>query len=240
MRAIDELRPHRPVFKGSYWRCGSLCCLIPALWVKPASATASRRRPVQARIDSLMARAVEVIVPEVADYEVRRELTRINAVGSLRRLDYSSRSRLSYHPSSTPHGAKPPSFGQTPASSAFQPRRPMPLTPTSSWQRVRPRSVIPVISSRGDEQRRPPRPLLRRPAVDDHCLKSRSIATPLRQPETLARRCPELHSSSVAQTSRNSSGQYRSGKIMTTSVSSGQISSGKYPAARKPSGRCDG
>src|SRR5271156_582817 len=38
-------------------------------------------------IDSLMARGVEVVVPEVADYEVRRELTRINAVGSLRRLD---------------------------------------------------------------------------------------------------------------------------------------------------------
>jgi hypothetical protein len=28
-------------------------------------------------IDSLMARAVEVVVPEVADYEVRRELTRL-------------------------------------------------------------------------------------------------------------------------------------------------------------------
>jgi hypothetical protein len=28
-------------------------------------------------IDSLVARAVEVVVPEVADYEVRRELTRL-------------------------------------------------------------------------------------------------------------------------------------------------------------------
>ncbi len=38
-------------------------------------------------IDGLMARGVEVVVPEVADYEVRRELTRTNALGSLHRLD---------------------------------------------------------------------------------------------------------------------------------------------------------
>jgi hypothetical protein len=53
-------------------------------------------------IDSLMARAVEVVVPEVADYEVRRELTRINAVGSLRRLDDLVRlGGLSYQPVSS-------------------------------------------------------------------------------------------------------------------------------------------
>ena len=34
-----------------------------------------------------MARAVEVVVPEIAACEVRRELTRSNAPGSLRRLD---------------------------------------------------------------------------------------------------------------------------------------------------------
>ena len=53
-------------------------------------------------IDSLMARAVEVVVPEVADYEVRRELTRINAVGSLRRLDdLVTVGGLSYQPVSS-------------------------------------------------------------------------------------------------------------------------------------------
>lgn len=38
-------------------------------------------------IDGLLARGVDVVVPEVADYEVRRELTRIGAAASLRRLD---------------------------------------------------------------------------------------------------------------------------------------------------------
>ena len=46
-----------------------------------------------------------------------------------------------------PLGVKPPSSGRTPASSAYQPRRPMPWTPTSSWRRVQPRSVILVIRS---------------------------------------------------------------------------------------------
>jgi len=38
-------------------------------------------------IDALIARGVEVVVPEIADYEVRRDVTRIYATGSLRRLD---------------------------------------------------------------------------------------------------------------------------------------------------------
>src|SRR5271166_2763122 len=38
-------------------------------------------------IDGLLARGVDIIVPEIADYEVRRELTRIGASGSLVRLD---------------------------------------------------------------------------------------------------------------------------------------------------------
>ncbi len=46
-----------------------------------------------------MARGVEVVVPEIADYEVRRELTRINASGSLLRLDdLVTRGGLSYQP----------------------------------------------------------------------------------------------------------------------------------------------
>jgi hypothetical protein len=34
-----------------------------------------------------LARGVDIIVPEIADYEARRELTRIGASGSLNRLD---------------------------------------------------------------------------------------------------------------------------------------------------------
>jgi hypothetical protein len=54
-------------------------------------------------IDALIARAAEVVVPEISDYEVRRELTRINATGSLLRLDdLVTQGGLSYQPISTP------------------------------------------------------------------------------------------------------------------------------------------
>jgi hypothetical protein len=50
-------------------------------------------------IDGLLARGVYVVVPEIADYEVRRELTRIGAVASLRRLDdLVTSGGLSYFP----------------------------------------------------------------------------------------------------------------------------------------------
>lgn len=53
-------------------------------------------------IDALLARGVEVIVPEIADYEVRRELTRLGAFASLHRLDQLVVSgRLSYAPITT-------------------------------------------------------------------------------------------------------------------------------------------
>jgi hypothetical protein len=53
-------------------------------------------------IDALIARAAEVVVPEISDYEVRRELTRINATGSLLRLDdLVTQGGLSYQPVST-------------------------------------------------------------------------------------------------------------------------------------------
>lgn len=53
-------------------------------------------------LDGLLARGVEVIVPEVADDEVRRELTRIGAQASLSRLDQLiAPGRLSYAPVTT-------------------------------------------------------------------------------------------------------------------------------------------
>jgi len=38
-------------------------------------------------VDSLLARGLVLYVPEIADYEVRRELTRIGALPSLMQLD---------------------------------------------------------------------------------------------------------------------------------------------------------
>jgi predicted nucleic acid-binding protein len=53
-------------------------------------------------IDGLLARGVEVIVPEIADYEVRRELTRARAYPSLLRLDQLvAAGRLAYAPVTT-------------------------------------------------------------------------------------------------------------------------------------------
>ncbi len=53
-------------------------------------------------IDGLLARGVDIIVPEIADYEVRRELTRVGASGSLRRLDaLVTTGQLTYAPVTT-------------------------------------------------------------------------------------------------------------------------------------------
>jgi hypothetical protein len=53
-------------------------------------------------IDDLLARGVDVIVPEIADYEVRRELIRVGAYPSLHRLDQLvATGRLSYVPVTT-------------------------------------------------------------------------------------------------------------------------------------------
>jgi hypothetical protein len=54
-------------------------------------------------LDGLLARGVVVFVPEVADYEVRRELIRIGATPSLARLDASVTSHgLKFAPITTP------------------------------------------------------------------------------------------------------------------------------------------
>jgi predicted nucleic acid-binding protein len=47
----------------------------------------SRWDACRAWLDGLRQAGVRVVVPEVADYEVRRELLRVNAVAGLRRLD---------------------------------------------------------------------------------------------------------------------------------------------------------
>ena len=40
-------------------------------------------------LKTILAAGVVVVIPDIAHYEVRRELLRIHAVGSLRRLDYA-------------------------------------------------------------------------------------------------------------------------------------------------------
>ncbi len=78
-----------------------------------------------------MARGVEVVVPEIADYEVRRELTRINALGhsvvSIIWLLWED-CRISLFRLAL--GVTPPSSEPTPASVAYQPLRLTPSTPT--------------------------------------------------------------------------------------------------------------
>ena len=51
-------------------------------------------------VNSLLAAGVRVIVPEIADYEVRRELLRVGATVGLARLD-SVKARLHYAPLTT-------------------------------------------------------------------------------------------------------------------------------------------
>ncbi len=52
-------------------------------------------------LDSIEMAGVVVVVPEIADYEVRREWTRSGSRGGLARLDYLA-TRLIYHPITTP------------------------------------------------------------------------------------------------------------------------------------------
>ena len=53
-------------------------------------------------LDGLLARGVDIIVPEITDYEVCRELTRVGASGSLRRLDaLVTTGNLTYAPITT-------------------------------------------------------------------------------------------------------------------------------------------
>ena len=47
----------------------------------------SRAAPFHLWMDALLVRGVDIIVPEITDYELRRELTRIGAKTSIHRLD---------------------------------------------------------------------------------------------------------------------------------------------------------
>jgi predicted nucleic acid-binding protein len=51
-------------------------------------------------LEQILAQGVEVIVPEIADYEVRRELLRAHRTRGLRRLDQAKRA-LTYLPLTT-------------------------------------------------------------------------------------------------------------------------------------------
>jgi len=61
-------------------------------------------------------RGVSVYVPEIADYELRRELLRMNSSGSVRRLD-ELKSRLHYAPITTEAMLKAAEFWATARSS---------------------------------------------------------------------------------------------------------------------------
>ena len=67
-------------------------------------ATLARGKPVGDDCRSWLARVVsaghEVVIPEVADYEVRRELVRLGASAGLKRLD-ALQSRFAYLPITT-------------------------------------------------------------------------------------------------------------------------------------------
>ena len=52
-------------------------------------------------VQSCLAKGITVYVPEIADYEVRRELTRIGAVASVARLE-SMKATFDYLPLTTP------------------------------------------------------------------------------------------------------------------------------------------
>jgi hypothetical protein len=99
-------------------------------------------------IDGLVARAVEVVVPEIADYEVRRELRRINAFGSLSRLDDLVRQGgLSYQPVSTAASRYAALFWANAVNAAYPLHRRTRWTLTSSWRPPPPRLAIHVASA---------------------------------------------------------------------------------------------
>ena len=63
----------------------------------PTAGNAGGREQCRLWLDGLVARGVVIVVPEIADYEVRREFTRVNATRSLHRLgDLISVGGLSY------------------------------------------------------------------------------------------------------------------------------------------------
>lgn len=98
-------------------------------------------------LDGLLARGVDIVVPEITDYEVRRELTRVGASGSLRRLDaLVTTGGLTYAPITTLEWRQAAVFWADARRRGLPPlpRRSM---PTSSSRLARPRSANRVITS---------------------------------------------------------------------------------------------
>ena len=122
-------------------------------------------------IGDLLARGVEVIVPEIADYEVRRELTRVAAYPSLQRLDQLvAPGRLSYAPITTAEWRQATVFWAAarrgvPTASRLRPR----WRRHTRGMRHDDRSARRCCDHRHDECRAPGT-LLRRKAVDFHHL----------------------------------------------------------------------
>ena len=100
IRAIGEPYPHRPVFKG----CHSVMQGFVLLDSGPLGPTCRRhRRQLLDRCPQwprgLIMRGVGVVMPEISDYDVPRERTRIRPGTSLRRLnDLVRTGALSYVP----------------------------------------------------------------------------------------------------------------------------------------------
>ena len=85
-------------------------------------------------LESLLTRDVRVVLPEIADYEVRRELLRIGSTQGIIRLDML-KTRLYYLPISTDIMLRPLNSGRWPAGMDGRALRTLPWMPTSSWQR---------------------------------------------------------------------------------------------------------
>src|SRR5438445_674519 len=80
-------------------------------------------------VADLLAAGRRVIVPEVADYEVRRELLRVQSTVALNHLDQLAQ-RLEYLPLTTLPCAWLPSCGPAPEASANRRLPTLPSTPT--------------------------------------------------------------------------------------------------------------
>jgi hypothetical protein len=173
-------------------------------------------------LDDLLARGVDIIVLEIADYEVRRELLRIGASGSLFRLDsLVPTGQMTFVPITTAEwrqaavflGRCPPVWHSHGVPRCSRRRR------DSGSMRSHNRAA-----GRPDRRRHSEcwssRPLLRRSLMDDHCLSDPFLFRPAKKALLLRaahRRCVGLSSgrqssriqAGTATSSREKNGAYR-------------------------------